>query len=223
MSQQINLCNPMFRKQKKYFSALTMIEALGLILLGVILFYGYLNYQTRSLEMQDRQMTQLQDNAKHQLSELAARVGNHKPSQILADRVAQLEQAAHTELSILDLLQHGELGNQSGFSPYFVALAQQTVNDLWLTGFDISGKADQVKLEGRALQPELVAKLIQQLKNEPVFAGIHYTRLDISRPELTDQKTPKTGNNESADSTVSSSAAPYIEFTLIKTASGQTK
>ena len=31
MSQQINLFNPIFMKQKKYFSVTTMLQALGLI------------------------------------------------------------------------------------------------------------------------------------------------------------------------------------------------
>lgn len=222
MSQQINLCNPLFRKQKKYFSAITMIQALGLILLGVFLFYGYLDYQTRSLAGQDKQMAQLQDNTKRQLGELASRVGSRKPSQLLADHVAQAEQTVHTEQSVLNILQHGELGNQTGFSPYFAALSQQTVNGLWLTGFDITGMADQVEIDGRALQPELVAKLIQQLKNEPVFAGVHYTRLDIRRPALAD-KDANTGDNKPVDKTIAASAAPYIEFTLTKTVTGQAK
>ena len=45
MSQQIILFNPIFLKQKKYFSALAMAQALGLILLGALLLYAYSRYQ----------------------------------------------------------------------------------------------------------------------------------------------------------------------------------
>ena len=41
MSQQINLFNPIFMKQRKYFSLLAMLQALGLIVAGALLFYGY--------------------------------------------------------------------------------------------------------------------------------------------------------------------------------------
>ena len=49
MSQQINLFNPVFLKQKKYFSVMTMLQALGLIVLGSIVFYGYAWYQVQQL------------------------------------------------------------------------------------------------------------------------------------------------------------------------------
>ena len=46
MSQQINLFNPIFLKQKRYFSAATMLQALGLVLGGMLVFYGYTAYQS---------------------------------------------------------------------------------------------------------------------------------------------------------------------------------
>lgn len=222
MSQQINLCNPLFQKQKKYFSALTMMESLGLILLGIFVFYGYLAYQTRALSAQNRQMLQLHDYAKRQLLDLANREKGHKPSQLLADHVAQVEQTVHDQQSILNMLQRGELGNQTGFSPYFIALSHQTVDGLWLTGFGIVGMADQINVRGRALQPELIAKLIQQLKTEPVFSGIHFTMLDIHRPIIADKNIKSADNKPSANNT-EASAAPYIEFSLAKTITGQPK
>ncbi len=45
MSQQINLFNPIFLKQKKHFSAATMAQALGLILLGCVILSAYVSYR----------------------------------------------------------------------------------------------------------------------------------------------------------------------------------
>jgi len=49
MSQQINLFNPLLLKQKQYCSATTMMQALGLILLGCLGIAIYTNYQVSSL------------------------------------------------------------------------------------------------------------------------------------------------------------------------------
>ena len=49
MSQQINLFNPIFLKQRKYFSLLAMLQALGLIVLGSLFLYGYALYQVEQL------------------------------------------------------------------------------------------------------------------------------------------------------------------------------
>ena len=46
MSQQINLYNPIFRKQKKVFSSTTMLQGLALIVLVVAVFYYSIAMQT---------------------------------------------------------------------------------------------------------------------------------------------------------------------------------
>ncbi|HXF46845.1 MAG TPA: hypothetical protein VNK91_12085, partial [Burkholderiaceae bacterium] len=49
MSQQINLFNPMFLRQKRHFSALAMAQALVLVLLGALAMYAYQARQNRVL------------------------------------------------------------------------------------------------------------------------------------------------------------------------------
>ena len=41
MSQQINLFNPLFMRKEKYFSARTLLQSLGLIVLGLAALYAY--------------------------------------------------------------------------------------------------------------------------------------------------------------------------------------
>ena len=49
MAQQINLYNPIFLQKKKHFSAVTMLQALGLLLGGILLFYAYVLNDSRTL------------------------------------------------------------------------------------------------------------------------------------------------------------------------------
>ena len=56
MSQQINLFNPLFLRKEKYFSARTMLQALGLIALGIAALYAYALFQTRGLERAARRI-----------------------------------------------------------------------------------------------------------------------------------------------------------------------
>lgn len=205
MSQQINLCNPLFRKQEKYFSAATMMQSLAIILVATLLFYAYLRYQSADLVQQAQKMAQRQTDAQQKLSQAAATMGARKPSPVLVDNVAQAEQAIRAQQMVLDLLAQGELGNQTGFSVYFQALSRQTINGLWLTGFELIGAGSQISINGRALQAELIPQFINKLKLEPSFAGAHFTALDISLPPPTSDTTSP---NESAPS------LPYINFSL---------
>lgn len=212
MSQQINLLNPLFFKQREYFSALRMLQALGLLLLGMGLFYLYLLYHIRILGAQTTQIDQLNTDAQHQLTSLGSSI--HTPSQILLDQIVKSEQTARNQQLILQWLHSGELGNQTGFSSYFTALSRQTIDGLWLTGFTVVGLGDEMQLNGRALQANLIAKLIQHLGNEPEFAGTHFAMLSIYKPvEITD-----TANKDNKVKPL-----PYIEFTLNKTGAGPEK
>ncbi|BBP01374.1 PilN domain-containing protein [Sulfuriferula nivalis] len=204
MSQQINLCNPLFRKQEKYFSAITMVQSLAIILLGALLFYAYLQYQYRDLAKQAQQMSLRQTEAQQQLTQVASTMGPRKPSQALLDSVAETEHAVQAQQVILGLLKTGEMANQTGFSAYFQALSRQTVHGLWLTGFDVVGMGSQISINGRAMQAELIPQFIGKLKNEPQFVGANFTALEIAPPK------PVTTNTTDTPPV----SLPYTNFTL---------
>lgn len=180
-----------------------MAQSLGLIVLGCLLFYAYLGYETRALTRQTGEMARMRDTTQHQLTTLAATAAARKPDPSLLDAVTRAEQEVQAREVLLNLLRQGELGNQTGFSDYFKALSRQTVSGLWLTGFDVTGSGDQITISGRALQAASVPELIRRLKTEPKFAGAHFATLDIHHPEA--PGTP----------------LPYIEFTLGKTETGK--
>ena len=181
MSQQINLYNPLLLKQKKLFSLNTMAQALGLILLGMFAFYGYLEYRVANLEKQVAQTTQLYNATLAQLERTKAESGPRAPSALLADEIARTEAQLKTRRHIIGMLEQGDLGNRQGFSGYFRALSRQTLEGLWLTAFQVSG-AGEVAISGRALKPDLVPAFINRLKLEPMLAGKTFASLEMHRP-----------------------------------------
>jgi len=205
VSQQINLYNPLFRRQKKYFSTLTMLQALGLILLGSLLVYGYAWYRTSGLEQQSVQTEKNYQATQVRLGQATAAFGPRYPSKLLQDEVARMDDQVKARRQIIDLLGKGELGNTRGFSEYLRALSRQTLGGLWITGFHVSGTGSDMAINGRTLQPELVPTFINRLKKEPVLAGKTFSMLEMSLPEA-----EKTVDGKPA------SPPPYIEFSLRK-------
>jgi type VI protein secretion system component VasK len=208
MSQQINLYNPLLLRQQKYFSLNTMAQAIGLILLGMLLFYGYARYQTAKLDKQAIETTKLNAATQTRLAQVSAELGPHAASKSLLDEVAQVEAQLKERQRILDLLQHGDLGNRRGFSEYFRAFSRQTSDGVWLTGFSVSGKGEVV-ISGRALKPEQVPAFISRLKREPALAGKTFATLEMRLPE-------PTANNKQP-------AHAFIEFKLGSTEAEQSK
>jgi hypothetical protein len=181
VSQQINLFNPQFLKQKRYFSALTMTQALGLLVLGLAAFYGFAFWQDRSLARQIAESGRAYEQQKRQFSKVTVELSPGKRETQLDQDLKSTEAAIASRQALLRELRPGVIGDSAGYSEYLRAFARQTVQGLWLTGIQISEGGAQLSMSGRALQPDLVPVLIGRLKQESVLRGRALEALAITR------------------------------------------
>lgn len=207
MSQQINLFNPIFLKKKKYFSALTMAQGLGLILLGSIAVVMFAHVQLDTLKSETVSTAHQLKQTKAQLAKVAAEYPPRQKSKELDQEIAQVEAEIKQQKQALDIVLQGGVGNANGYSEYLRAFSRQIVGGLWLTGFRISGIDNQIELQGRALQPQLVPGYINRLKHEAVMQGKAFETLTMEVPEV-DVKNDVGGSGKQR------ALASYIEFTL---------
>ena len=203
MSQQINLYNPLFRPQKKYFSASTMALALLLLLLGVAVIYGSAWRLSNQIAQRAQESSRLSEATRQSLAEATVRFGRREPSKPLQEEVARMEEQDAARRHLLYLMGRGELGNTRGFSGYLLALSRQTMSGLWITGFRVVGTGSEMAINGRALLPQMVPEFIATLKREPLLAGQTFSTLDMKLPPAEPTVSGKTA-----------SVPGYIEFSL---------
>lgn len=210
MSQQINLFNPVFLKQEKYFSALTMAQALGLILAGAIAFYGFAAYRTNLLTKQVTEMSKRLAIEEARFASASAKLGPRQKNKQVESEVTTTEEQLRSRREVMEILQSGKLGNTEGFSEHMRAFSRQIVNGLWLTGFTVEGNGSDITLTGRTLQPELVPAYIRRLSQEPVMRGKAFAVLEMHQPILT----PAKGTETQGKSSEPLLQAAYLEFSL---------
>ncbi len=186
MSQQINLFNPAFEKQKQYLSALSMAQGLGLILAAGIALNWYGARQVAELEQQaaasKAQLDAREARRAKAVIDFPARQKDPALDRALVQ--AEADQAALREAQ--HILEGGELGNTQGYADYFRAFARAKVSGLWLTGASIAGAGSQIGLQGRATQAELVPLYIAALGKEAILKGTSFARLDIAQGQAQD-------------------------------------
>ncbi|CAN5905420.1 hypothetical protein BH11PSE12_BH11PSE12_33030 [soil metagenome] len=208
MTQQINLFNPIFLKQKKYFSAVAMLQALALLLLGSALVAGYAKYKVSGLS-QEAAVTSVQlAEAQAQLAKVKAEFGPRPRSLALEDQIRKSEAEMLSLKQVFDILQKGDIGNTKGYSGYLRAFSRQIVDGIWLTNLNINGAGSEIGMKGRALQPELVPIYMSRLKREPVMQGKAFGTLEMQVP-LVEQ-----AGGTSPTAIKQSALAGYIEFSL---------
>lgn len=201
MSQQINLFNPIFLKQKKIFTAVHMVQTLGLVAAGGVLLALYGAVKTSQLASHAEAGKAAQAAAEARLAQVVKEFPPKQKSQALEADLVRMQgelKALHEARAVLE---RGELGNTAGYSEYFRALARQNVQGVWLTGVSVVGAGKEIGLEGRSMQPELVPGYIQRLTREAVLQGKTFGSLEILRPGAAPTGTP-------------ASATHYVEFRL---------
>jgi len=179
VSQQINLFNPIFLKPEKYLSARTMLQALGLLIVGLGSFYAFAMYETNALEdLVGAQRTELaRERARLTRASAAA------SSDLLAAEAKRLEAEVKARRGLLETLSTGSLGNSEGIARYFAALGRAAVPGVWLTGFTLGAGASELKIHGRVLRAELVPVYLKALNAQPAMRGRQVLELKLSAQE----------------------------------------
>ena len=183
MRQEINLFQPIFRREKKVFSAAAMLQILGVVAVALGVIYAYGQWQLASARAEIVRLDERQQAATVQVGALRVRYPEKTRSQALDAEVNRLRNEVQMRERLLVALADGTLGNSSGLSAYLEALARQSVEGAWLTRFSLARGGRAIGLAGRALAPELVPVYVRRLANEPAFNGRAFSELAIRRAD----------------------------------------
>lgn len=179
MSQQINLYSPIFLGKKKYFSATTLLQGLALIAISMTTFYAYALYQVSALGTQAADLGKRLEVERARLAKVTAEFAPQQQSNALEQEVRLAEAQLAANQKIAAAFKGGAVGATQGFSEFMRALARQSVNGLWLTGFDVSGSESNMTISGRTLFPALVPVYLQRLNGESTIKGRQLVSLQM--------------------------------------------
>ena len=224
MSQQINLFDPLFLKQKHYFSARTMVQGLGLVAAGVLCFSAIVAYQVNGLSAQMADTDRQLEEARQQLVQAGAGANaatRQGRGQVLKDEIERTEIAVRARRQLLDGLQGANVGVTDGFSKYLIAFARRPLEGVWLTGFSVSAARNELTIHGRALRADLIPAYIHLLNSEAALRGMRVSEFRLAAKEETPQPLVSGGASKDeapgAKALVAETKPPtlkFIEFTL---------
>jgi hypothetical protein len=205
MSQQINLFNPVFLTRKRQFSALAMAQALAFLLLGALAMYAFEVKQNSTLRGVLAESDKQVESRRGQLVRFSKDFSEQGASRALGDELARTEGRLQDRRALLDDVRSGAGGDTQGYARFLVALARQQTQGVWLVGVDAGGKANELRITGRALGSGLVPAYIRALNREPALSGRRVGALELAAKEA-----PAAARAGGA----SREPARYIEFSL---------
>lgn len=182
MSQQINLFNPIFLKQKKYFSALAMAQALAAIGIMCVLLVAEAQRRTALFDRQAASTATQLEAKQARLAKVAADSAPRPKDKAIESEIAQAQLDLKAMQDVSAALARGDFGDTRGFSQYFRSLARQSISGLWLTEISVNAVGGEIGVRGRTLQANLVSSYIGRLATEPTLRGKAFSTLEISVP-----------------------------------------
>lgn len=180
--QQVNLYQPILRKQEKVFSAKTLLQGNMLVLAGLALIYLYTVFQTQSLQQQLTQTGQQREVQIKRLAELSAQYPPRSKDTSLPSRLEQARATLQRKRTTLTAVRNLGLDSEIYFSRHLTSLARQDLPDLWLQRIFLQ-YGQQVELQGSAYRAEEVPLYLQRLSVEAAFSGTEFQTVVIARSE----------------------------------------
>lgn len=184
MPQQINLCTPILLKQKRYFSALAMVQALALFVFGGAALCGYWVWSLNGASDGFRQTLAMHGGELERLrlalqgSRAAAAPIEVARNAELAARRAELQQREQ----LLAELQQGLYRTGYGHSARLQLVAQSIPAQVWVTR--ISANSAQLGLSGYTLEPAALNAWIDRLGASPLLQGQRLSALKVEQRSL---------------------------------------
>jgi hypothetical protein len=182
MDQQINLYQPMFRRQRHLFGTRTMVKTLAMLGLALLGVYCFALLEVLGLEKEVAQLESREQAYSVQLQRLTASQNGAPRSGIDGELKLLNSQLVERE-KLVQVLSSQQFGKTIGFSSKLRALAERTVNGVRLTRVAANGGGDGLLLQGESLHEELIPTYLQGLSEAPELDGLKFDRLTVSQDE----------------------------------------
>ncbi|MFZ2307813.1 MAG: PilN domain-containing protein [Rhodoferax sp.] len=213
MPQQINLCTPILLTQKRYFSAHTMVIALGVFLLlgGILAGVWVWNLDKSTQSFRQSTLAQSRD-----LEALKAAIERSKASAAPVDPalLAQLQTRRNSlaqREKLREALKEGMFRPGWGHSDRLTWVARSIPAPVWVTEVKMDGTRFEVT--GYTLEPSALNEWVDQLAVSPLMQGLKLSTVRVESATLS--KTATVGAPTPVTSNSVAAARPVWSFNLV--------
>jgi hypothetical protein len=208
--KQINLYQAAFRPPSVVLPANKLLISGGVFIAGLLALYFWNGWQLRQLQQQVTQVVQRAAAVSSQVQ--ASAPGARQADPGVAIEAATLEARINSLQLAQEAIASGELGSETGYAAQFQALARavgdSATGGAWLTGATLYDSGRAMDLRGRALSGDAAARLIGNLRREPLFVGMSFAGLQVGPPAQDAEA------NETNQATAKPAKPPYLVFSL---------
>lgn len=182
MAQQINLLTPILLAPKRYFSALTLLQATGLLMLAGVVAALWLHQRDRSADTEHQALLANYAAERQRLMLARTDLPAPKDASALRQQLTVL-QAGNTErralLQVLGANSDGDVRVGQRHSDLLALIERNLPEPVWLG--ELHHSADRVELVGGTLNTAVLRPWLGRLSAHPLLAGQELSALRVER------------------------------------------
>lgn len=187
MQQQINLFQPVFRKQHKVFSAVTLAQMVAAVLILLLAVLGHTRWTLARMQGSAEALHKQHEHLQGQVTALEAALST-PDTQTVDLEIERLSSSIEQRKALLVRFDQLVVQHQHGFSDHFRILAEQHLPGLWLNGVTADAQG-RLELRGSTLDAKLVPVYLQRLAKQPdlsasAFETVALNRAQSAQPEI---------------------------------------
>ncbi len=181
MIQQINL----YQNVLKPNQTKPMINRCFFSLIAaILLLIGYSIYLVVDLNSSKKNLQQAKQelsNSELQMALLKVQYPQQKTDPLLVQELSQSQNILNSLSGVIDLLTNNKSDQTQGFSRYFMALARQSIADVWLSQIIMDAEKNMIILKGSTYKDEKIPDFLKKLNKETVLHGRNFAKLSMTQ------------------------------------------
>lgn len=179
MYQQINLYQPVFRRQHKVFSARTLLQIFAVMTVLLLALYGHARWTLAGLQHTSAAMGKQYEQLATRLGVLEG-AGKSEAAMSLDAEVDHLQNTIAARKRLLEQFSQLSIRERPGFGDVFDTLAQHSLPGLWLTGISLL-EDGYTELRGTAVNARLVPRYLQLLPEQGQLNSLNPGSVSLER------------------------------------------
>lgn len=190
MAQQINLLTPILLKPRRHFTALAMVQALALVLVGTLALGAWIHSRADLHRAEFRQRSESLKVQQDALARSLATLPGAGDVKTLDGQIALLKQQMASQSELLQSLTTGQRPAGQRHSDLLALLANTVPESVWLQS--LRWQAGQLDLSGGTLDPAALRAWVAQLQTQALLQRITVSEV---RLELVNATAANTGDS----------------------------
>ncbi len=184
MIQQVNLYKDSLKpRQSNLLSINSYIYGLIVVIILLSAYSGFLFSELETTKSNIQLTKQQLAEAESKIQLLSIQHPKQQINKLLPTEISHSQNKLKHLTQVINQLTDNTSDMTQGFSRYFIALARQSIPQVWITAISINGDQQTIDIKGSTYQAKNTAVFLQKLQHEAIFQGRSFAKLIITQSD----------------------------------------